>query len=117
MDDPDDAILYLFPHNGEGFDGAEFATAMPENKSRFLAGSPSDALKRRDIPRQERGGTELPVKRGLFENTDYLAFQNIPVISNFHLTFTFDDQYRLIASDLGSRGGTKVIYSKEEGER
>ncbi|MCJ1424194.1 hypothetical protein MMC29_002081 [Sticta canariensis] len=142
MDDPDDVILYLLPHKSEGFDGAAFATAMPENKSRFLAGRGSDALKPPKIPhRQERGGTELPVERGLLENTDCLVvrfsqgartrvgvvaglaahadltIQKIPGISTFHLAFTFDDQYRPIVRDLGSTGGTKVTYNEEEAER
>ena len=74
MDDPDDVVLYLLPHRGEGFDGAAFATAMPKNQSRFLPAPRSDAVGPRDIPRrQERGGTELPVERGLLENTDCLV--------------------------------------------
>ena len=34
MDDlgPDDVILWLLPHKGEGFDGAAFATSKRENK-------------------------------------------------------------------------------------
>lgn len=115
---------------------------MPQNKSRFLAARRSDALKPQDIPcRQERCGTELAVERGLLESTDCLmvrfshgarshvgvvgghalnadlALQNIPGISKFHLAFTFDDQYRLIVRDLGSTGGTKVTYNREEGQR
>lgn len=138
MDDVDDIILSLFPHRGEGFDGAAFATAMPENKSRFLAARPSEAPRQHDIPRhQHRAGTELPVERGLLQNTDCLVlrfsqgartrvgvvgghaanvdlvFQDISGISNFHLAFTFDDQYRLIARDLGSTGGTKITYEGE----
>lgn len=74
MDDFNDIILYLLPHKGEGFDGAAFATAMPQNKSRFLAARRSDELESSAVPRrQERGGTELPVERGLLENTDCLA--------------------------------------------
>lgn len=139
--DPD-IILYLYPSKGEGYDGASFAISMPQNDSRFLAARRSDALKPRDIPRrQERGGTELPEERGPLEKTDCLvvrfshgartrvgvvcgcapnvdlAFQNLPGISKFHLAFTFDDQNRPIARDLGSTGGTKVIYNGEEGER
>ena len=142
MEEPEDVILYLFPHRGEGFEGAVRATAMPENKSRFLAARRSDALKPHEIPRrQERGGTELPVERGLVENTDCLVvrfshsartrvgvvcghalnanlvFQNIPGISKFHFAFTFDDQYRPIVRDLGSTGGTKVTYNGENGQR
>ena len=41
--DPDDVILWLLPHKGEGFDGAAFATSKPENKLRFVAA-------RRDVP-------------------------------------------------------------------
>ena len=142
MDNTDDVILYLVPHKGEDFFGAVFATAMPENESRFLAARRSDALKPRDNPRrQERGGTELPAERGLLENTDCLvvrfsrgartrvgvvgghsrntdlAFQHIPGISTLHLAFTFDDQYRPIVRDLGSRGGSKITYNGEEGQR
>ena len=142
MDDPDDVVLYLLPHRGKGFDGAAFATAMPKNQSRFLPAPRSDAVGPRDIPRrQERGGTEPPVERGLLENTDCLvvrfshgpktrvgvvgghapntdfAFQNIPGISNFHFALTFDDQYRPIVRDLGSTGGMKVIYDGEEAQR
>ena len=130
MYDPDDVIAYLFPHKGEGFDGADFATAMTRNQARFLPARSSDAQKPCDIPsRQERGGTELPVERKILENvnalvllsshgartkvglvvghgaTADLAVQKIPGISAFHLAFTFDDQYRLIARDLGSTGG------------
>ncbi|KAL8725456.1 MAG: hypothetical protein Q9166_007350 [cf. Caloplaca sp. 2 TL-2023] len=142
MDDPDDVILYLFPHSGEGFHHAARATARSENKSRFLAARRSDAPKPRDIPhRQERAGTELPEERGLLEKTDCLVvtfshgartrvgvvcgcapnvdlvFQDLPGISKFHLAFTFNDQNRPIARDLGSTGGTKVTYNGEEGER
>lgn len=75
MDDPDDVILYLLPQRGEGFNGAAFATAVSQNKSRLVkAIHRSDALKPRDIPRrEERGGTELPEERGLPENTDCLV--------------------------------------------
>jgi len=31
-----DVVLFLLPHKGEGFEGAAFATSMPENKSRFV---------------------------------------------------------------------------------
>ena len=142
MDDPDhdDVILWLLPHKGEGFDGAAFATSMPQNQSRFVAAH-HDVPNQRHIPREERGGTELPVKYGLLENTDCLAvrfsygartsvgvvggcaanadlaFQDIPGISKYHFAITFDDQNRPIVRDLGSKGGTKVNYNEEKGER
>lgn len=142
MDDPDhdDVILWLLPHKGEGFDGAAFATSMPQNQSRFVAAH-HDVPNQRHIPREERGGTELPVEYGLLENTDCLAvrfshgartsvgvvggcaanadlaFQDIPGISKYHFAITFDDQNRPIVRDLGSKGGTKVTYNEEKGER
>lgn len=137
--DCDDVILWLLPHKGGGFDGAAFATSMLQNKSRFVAAR-HDVPKQR-IPREERGGTELPVEYGLLKNTDCLAvrfshgartsvgvvggcaanvdlsIQDIPGISKYHFAITFDDQNRPIARDLGSRGGTKVTFNEEERER
>lgn len=51
MDDlgPDDVILWLLPHKGEGFDGAAFTTSKPENKLRFVAAR-RDVPEQRDIP-------------------------------------------------------------------
>lgn len=138
--DPSDVILWLLPHRGEGFDGAAFATAKPENKSRFVAAR-HDSLKQRNIPREERAGTELPVEYGLFKNTDCLvllfshaaktsvgvvggcainadfSLQDIPGVSKYHFAITFDEQNRPILRDLGSTGGTKVTYNGEEGQR
>lgn len=138
--DPRDVILWLLPHRGEGFDGAAFATAKPENKLRFVAAR-HDSPKQRDIPREERAGTELPVEYGLFENTDCLVFlfshgartsvgvvggctidadfslQDMPGVSKYHFTITFDDQNLPIIRDLGSTGGTKVTYNGEKGQR
>ncbi|KAL8771399.1 MAG: hypothetical protein Q9194_004890 [Teloschistes cf. exilis] len=111
---------------------------MPENKSLFVAAH-HNLPKQRDIPREERGGTELPVEDGLLKNTDCLAvrftartslavligcavnnhsrIQNIPGVSKHHAAITFDDQNRPILRDLGSKGGTKVTYNGEEGQR
>ena len=139
--DHDDVILWLLPHKGEGFDGAALATSMPQNKWRFVAAH-HDVPKQRHIRREERGGTELPVEYGLLQNTDSisvrfshgartsvgvvggcaanhadLAFQDIPGISKYHFAITFDDQNRPIVRDLGSKGGTKITYNGEEGER
>lgn len=138
--DLDDVILYLLPHKGEGFDGAAFATSMPENKLRFVAAR-HNLPKHCSIRQQEREGTELPVEYGLLENTNCLVvrfshgartrvgvvagcaantdltFQNIPGISKFHLAFTFDDMNIPIARDLGSTGGTMVTYNGEQRER
>ncbi|KAL5120487.1 hypothetical protein ACEQ8H_001505 [Pleosporales sp. CAS-2024a] len=141
MNDPD-VILYLVPHKGDGFRGAAKATRMNQNKSRLLPARNSYASELPDNPRrQERGNTELPEERGLPENTDCivlrwshrartrlgivggraenvdLSFPDIPGVSAFHLAFTFDDQNRPIARDLGSRGGTKVTYKSEPGHR
>ena len=138
--DPSDVILWLLPHRGEGFDGAAFATAKPENKLRFVA-APHDSPKQCNIPREERAGTELPVEYGLFKNTDCLvllfshgaktsigvvggcainadlSLQDIPGVSKYHFAITFDEQNRPILRDLGSAGGTKVTYNGEEGQR
>ena len=121
MDGPDNdnVILWLLPHKGEGFDGAAFATSMPQNKSRFVAAH-HQVPKQRHITREERGGTELPVEYGLLQNTDCfamrfsdgartsvgvvggcaanadLAFQDIPGISKYHFAITFDDLNRPI---------------------
>lgn len=67
-----DIILWLLPYKGEGFDGATFATSIPEKKSRFVVAR-RDLPKQRDMPREERAGAELPVEHGLLENTDCLA--------------------------------------------
>ncbi|KAK3336820.1 kinase-like domain-containing protein [Cercophora scortea] len=128
--DLDDVILFLLPHKGEGFEGAAFATDLLENNQ--TTQHPST---------RERGGTELPDEYGLLENTDCLvlrfshgsrtsigvvggcaenaelAIQDIPGVSKFHLAFTFDDRNMPIARDLGSKGGTKVTYNGEPGER
>lgn len=139
--DLDDVVLFLLPHKGEGFEGAAFATSMPENKSRFVQARQNTA-KPHSIPRHEREGTELPEEYGLLENTDCLVvrfshgartnigvvggcagnadltFQDIPGVSKFHLAFTFEDKTNMpIARDLGSTGGTKVTYNGEPGER
>ncbi|MCJ1464927.1 hypothetical protein MMC07_003542 [Pseudocyphellaria aurata] len=125
MYDPD-VIAYLFPHEGKGFDGADLAITMARKKARLSSAGNSVAHKPRDIPsRQDRGGTEPPVegeninalalrfscgartKVGLVVGhaaTADLTVQKNPGISTFHLAFTFDDQYRLIVRDLGSRG-------------
>lgn len=140
--DPDDVILFLLPHKGEGFEGAAFATSMPENKSRVVEARHNIAKPRSIVPRHEREGTELPEEYGLLENTDCLmlrfshgarssvgvvggcaghvdlVFPNIPGVSKIHLAFTFDDKTNMpIARDLGSTGGTKVTYNGEPGER
>lgn len=61
--------------------------------------------------------TSVGVVGGCAESAD-LTFQNIPGVSKFHLAFTFDDKTNIpIARDLGSKGGTKVIYNGEQGER
>ena len=138
----DDVILYLLPHSGEGYDGAAFAISMLRNKSRFVAAR-HDLPKHRDIPRQERDGTEQSVERELLENTDCLVvrfsddakthvdvvdecerdanidltFQNILGISRFHFVFIFDEQNISIAKNLGSTGGTKIIYNGKKKKR
>ncbi|KAL8678787.1 MAG: hypothetical protein Q9186_004897 [Xanthomendoza sp. 1 TL-2023] len=136
--DSDDVIAWLVPHRGEGFDGAVLATSMSENKSLFVAAR-HDLPKQREIPREERGGTELPVEYGLLHNTDSLAVRftarsslgafigcaannhlripNIRGVSRYHAAITFDDKNRPILRDLGSKGGTKVTYTGEEGQR
>lgn len=65
----DDVILFLLPHKGEGFEGAAFATSMPENKSRFVEAR-HNIPRPRSIPRHEREETVLPVEYGLLENTN-----------------------------------------------
>lgn len=64
MDDPDDdVILYLLPHASVGFRGAAFATAMPQNKSRFCAAPRSSPPKPHSVPgQQERAATADPVE-------------------------------------------------------
>ncbi len=138
--DPRDVILWLLPHQSEGFEGAARATGLPANKSRFVAAR-HDSPKQRDIPREERAGTELPAEYGLFENTDCLVFlfshgartsvgvvsgcavnvdfplQDILGVSKYHFAITFDEQNRPIARDLGSTGGTKVTYNEEKRQR
>ncbi|KAL8927683.1 MAG: hypothetical protein Q9172_001243 [Xanthocarpia lactea] len=138
--DPRDVILWLLPHKSEGFDGAADTTAMPENKSRLIAAR-HDSPKQRDIPREERAGTELPAEYGLFENTNCLVFLfshgartsvgvvsgcavnvDFPIlhilgVSKYHFAITFDEQNRPIARDLGSTGGTKVTYNGEKRQR
>ncbi|KAF1952735.1 hypothetical protein CC80DRAFT_421670, partial [Byssothecium circinans] len=95
-----------------------------------------------DIPsRQDRELTEqLEEQRGLKGST-YLILRfsygaktyysivarcalniNLPLlkllgISCFYLTFTFNYKDQLIARDLGSLYGTRVMYNKEEGEQ
>lgn len=144
--DPD-IILCLYPYKGEGYNGASYAVSILENMSRFLAARPSespplDTLKPYNTPpRQERAGTELPEEHEVLEKTDCLVvrfsdgsrtrhgvvcgraanvdlrLQHLPGISKVHLTFTFDDDNWPIARDLGSSGGTKVIYDGEEVRR
>jgi len=72
-----DVVLFLLPHKGEGFEGAAFATSMPENKSRFVKARQNIA-KPRSIPRHEREGTVLPEEYGLLENTDCLCGEAQP---------------------------------------
>ena len=138
--DLDDVILWLVPHEGRGFEGAASTTSLPENKLRFVAAR-HHVSEQRDIPREEREGTELPEEHGLLQNTDSLAvrwshgaktsfgvvggyagdadltFRNLPGISKHHFAITFDDQNRPIVRDLGSRYGTKVTYDGEKGQR
>ncbi|KAK2596800.1 hypothetical protein QQS21_006129 [Conoideocrella luteorostrata] len=106
--DCDDVILWLLPYKSRGFDGAAFATSMPQNKSRFVAARP-------DVPNYG-ARTSVGVVGGCVANAD-LSFQDIPGISKYHFAITIDDQDRSIARDLGSRGRTKVTYNEEEGER
>ena len=143
MTDPD-IILYLYPNDGLGNEGASFAISMPQNERRFVPPRPrrSNALEPGGAPsRQDRESTEQPEEHGGLEdspcivlrfsygarcrlgivtgcaaNVD-LALQKVPGISRFHLAFTFDDQNRPIARDLGSLCGTRVVYDGDEGER
>ncbi|EJT79579.1 hypothetical protein GGTG_04664 [Gaeumannomyces tritici R3-111a-1] len=144
--DLDDVILFLLPHKGEGFEGAAFATSMPENKSRVVEARHNNNMAKPHssivTPRHEREGTELPEEYGLLENTDCLVlrfshgartsigvvggraghvdlvFQNIPGRqARSHLAFTLDETNMPIARNLGSTGGTKVTYNGEPGER
>lgn len=138
--DSDDVILWLLPHKGEGFDGAAFATAKPENASRFVAAR-REELNQRDDFRGEREDTEPPEEYGHAQNTDSLVvrwsqgartsvgvvggcaanadlcFQKIPGISRYHFAITFDDRNRPIVRDLGSTCGTKVTYDGEKRQR
>ena len=137
---PRDVILWLLPHKGEGFDSATFAIADSKNQLRHVSAR-HDPPKQPDIAREERGGTELPVEYGFFKNTACLVFlfshcartsvgivggcavnadlvlQDLPGVSRYHFSITFDEQSRPIARDLGSTGGTKVTYNGEEGQR
>jgi hypothetical protein len=142
MYNPEDVIAFLVPHESLGLKVAMDATRFAPNKARFLAGGSLEALKLCDIPsRRERGGTERPVVGDGLKKIDCLVLlfshggttsvglvlgsastadiviPKGPGISTFHLAFTFDNQFRLIARDLDSTGGTKVIYNDEKRER
>lgn len=138
--DPGDVILWLLPHTGAGFDGAEVTTDLSKNKSRLIAAR-CGAAKEREITRVEREGTEVPQERGSFEDTPSLVFlfshgartslgvvggcamdadfhiSDMVGVSRYHLAITFDAQNRPILRDLGSTSGTKLTYNGEKGYR
>ncbi|KAI9676091.1 MAG: hypothetical protein M1817_000834 [Caeruleum heppii] len=141
MTDPD-IILYLYPNDGPGYGDASLAIVMPENESRRAPPRRRDSSgTHRILSRQDRESTELPEEYRSIEDRPCIVFRfsdgartrygvvagtgaNVdfrlpkqPGISRSHLAFTFDDQNRPIARDLGSTCGTRMSYDGVETER
>ncbi|KAG9250830.1 kinase-like domain-containing protein [Emericellopsis atlantica] len=133
--EPEDVIAYLFPHKGEGFPDAASAVGYKKNKRRFKAAerTPDSA---RDS--QERSGGEDSIDENLIENLDGLVLlfshgaktgagivlghsdssdvvlRERKGVSRSHVALTFNDQNMLVARDMGSSGGTRVVYKDEK---
>ncbi|KAL9009200.1 MAG: hypothetical protein Q9173_005748, partial [Seirophora scorigena] len=60
--------------------------------------------------------TSVGVVGGCAANID-LSFPNLRGISKYYFAITFDNKNRPIVRDLGSKGGTKVTYDREHGQR
>ncbi|KAG5975443.1 hypothetical protein E4U55_007671 [Claviceps digitariae] len=141
MEDPDDVILYLVPHQGFGHSGAVDATSAPQNASRlyrtprvdnsgqvvtYEPGGKNNATSSEDwdlidhvpclVLRFSDGArTEVGVVCGTALYSD-VKLRKFGCISLYHLAFTFDSQNRPIVRDLASRSGTMVTYDGEMGE-
>ncbi|KAF2680631.1 putative serine/threonine protein kinase, partial [Lentithecium fluviatile CBS 122367] len=134
MKDPD-IILYLYPNDGPGREAAEDAIAMPQNSSKYMPPRQPNAASR-----SYRESTEPPEEYRSLERSPCLVLRfsdgaktghgimagwgdNVDVslpkrrgISRCHFAFTFDDKNRLIARDLGSKHGIRVVYDEEKGD-
>ncbi|KAI1823280.1 kinase-like domain-containing protein [Xylaria intraflava] len=125
-----DIIAHLYPGGDTGpFDPAAFAIAIEQNKQRFVIAQPLVSYSHQGqetTPDPENNGSldylpslkidlsQIPkTSFGLVAGWDPKADIVLPKlrgVSFHHFSLTFDDAYRLIVRDLGSREGTCVAY-------
>ncbi|KAJ8107996.1 hypothetical protein ONZ43_g6558 [Nemania bipapillata] len=138
-----DAIACLHPTGMEGFVSADFAINLPENKQRFVpekrkhpplvVAQPLASYSHEDreatqdaetqnsldytvslrISLSQIPKTSLGLVAGWDPRAD-IVLPHLPGISFHHFSLTFDDAYRFIVRDLGSRTGTCVVYGKQD---
>ncbi|KAI1121074.1 kinase-like domain-containing protein [Nemania abortiva] len=136
MEDLSDVMLYLFPHQSTsplGIDEAKLTIDSTLNQQRVLEVRLQDKSRKQLLLPNQRphfgiskglvlrfsdgARTHHGVVCGSDPNADLHFVSSDGIVSKYHLAFTFDDQNRPIARDLGSRGGTKVVYDGEQRHR
>ncbi|KAI1131012.1 hypothetical protein F5Y10DRAFT_275726 [Nemania abortiva] len=140
-----DTVARLHPGIGtSGFKIAEITVRLDQNKRRYVAQKREHAPLAVAQPldsdgRQDREGTQDPEEHDSVDYTPCLEISlsqvpktslglvagwdpkadivlpATPGVSFHHFSLTFDDAYRLVVRDLGSRAGTSVIYDGEDG--
>ena len=143
MYDPD-VIAYLFAAEGTGYRRAIDVIYMKENKHLFVPPRPRQldifadrsARAATEPPDEEDNNNnkynniqehgpclKLPFSKppntakGMVAGRcpdSYIVLPKLKGISWFHFTLTFNEENRLVVRDLGSTGGTRVLYGTEE---